>query len=98
MTLNMEKLGSIYGKALHFNFCRLTKIGPLEGEVNIYRICITELRSIHNIKVAKTNINIEVCNLNFDEFLITVFDAVESIPLSNPPVNLEESWSLKNFV
>ena len=29
---------------------------------------------------------------------ITVFDAVQSPPLSSPPVNLEESWSLKFFI
>ena len=35
MPLNMKKLGSKYGKTLHFYFCRLTERGSWEDEVNI---------------------------------------------------------------
>ena len=33
----------------------------------------------------------------FLSLIITVFDAVQSPPLSGPPVNLRESWSLNFF-
>ena len=49
----MERLGSKYGKALHFDFCRLTERSSREGELNVYHICMTELRSTHNIQLLK---------------------------------------------
>ena len=38
----MEKLGSKYSKALHFEFCRLVERDSREGEENVYCISMTE--------------------------------------------------------